>query len=375
MLYSSSFITIAVANLFTVSSFSTFFLFPLFITNHGGSKADIGIIMGVFTLSAVLCRPWISHMIDRIGRRRSYSIGCAIMSILPLIYLFFRGDLSHFYLPLILVRILHGVGLALCFTSVFTYVADIIPQERLNEGIGMFGISGVTGLAIGPAIGEIIIRTFGFSVFFLSSAGMATLGLLLTLPLPESFTCASQESSQSFFTVLKKRRSLTVAVLALIFGFGLSATGNFVSPFAKEQGLPFISLFYITYSSSAVLARLIGGRFADRVGEDQIIPYGQILAGGALLFLIFLGGNMILAFSGLLLGFGHGLLFPCLNSLAIPVLTPWLYATSPSIFVERSWVSSRAGLTRASLWDLLSWAISGNGRAFARSSLRRALLC
>jgi MFS family permease len=317
MLYSPSFIAMAFANLFVVSSFGTFFLFPLFITNHGGSKADIGIIMGVFALSSVLCRPWISDMVDRIGRKRSYTIGCMILSILPLVYLLFRGELSHFYLPLILVRIFHGVGLAICFTAVFTYIADIVPEGRLNEGIGIFGITGITGLGVGPIIGEIIFRAFGFPIFFLAATGMSTLGLLLSLPLPESFKSVPHESAQSFFSVLIKRRPLTVAVLALLFGFGLSAFGSFVSPFAKEQKLAFISLYYICYCSAAVLTRLFGGRLADRVGEDRIIPYAQILTGGGLLILILLGGNTILALSGFISGCGHGLLFPCLNSLAI----------------------------------------------------------
>jgi len=307
----------AFANLFTVSSFGAFFLFPLFITDHGGSKSDIGIIMGVLALSAVLCRPWISDMIDRIGRKRSYTIGCIIMSILPLVYLLFRGDLSQFYLPLILVRILHGVGLAICFTAAFTYVADIVPEERLNEGLGMFGITGLTAMAIGPIIGEIIIQEFGFSVFFLAATGMATLGLLLHLRLPESLTRVSHESSQTFFTVLMKRRILTVALLTLLFGFGLSASGSFVSPFAKEQDLAFISLYFICYSSAAVLTRLLGGRLADRIGEDRIIPYALILTGGGLMILIFLGGNTVLALSGLTTGCGHGFLFPCLSALAI----------------------------------------------------------
>jgi len=317
MLYSPSFITMAFSNLFTVSSFGTFFLFPLFITSHGGFKSDIGIIMGVFALSSVLCRPWISDMIDRIGRKRSYTIGCIIMSVLPLIYLLFRGTLSDFYLFLILVRILHGVGLAICFTASFTYIADIVPAERLNEGIGMFGVTGLTGLAIGPVIGEIIITEFGFSAFFFAATGMATLGLMIHLPLSESFVNDSQKFSQSFFTVLAKRKILFVALLAFLFGFGLAATGSFVSPFAKEQGIAFISLYYISYSSVAVFTRLVGGRLADRVGEDRIIPYALTLTGGGLLILMLLGGNSILALSGLMSGCGHGFLFPCLNSLAI----------------------------------------------------------
>jgi MFS family permease len=128
MLYSSLFIAMSFVNLLTVSSFGMFFLFPFFISNHGGTKSDIGIIMGIFALSAVILRPWISDMIDRIGRKRSYTVGSIIMSSFPLFYLLFQGDLSHFYLPLILIRIFHGIGLAICFTAAFTYIADIIPK-------------------------------------------------------------------------------------------------------------------------------------------------------------------------------------------------------------------------------------------------------
>lgn len=307
----------ATANLFTVSSFGSFFLFPLFITHHGGSKADIGIIMGALPFASILCRPWVSEMIDRVGRKRSYTIGCLIMTLLPLTYLLFHGDLSCFYLPLIFVRLLHGVGLAICFTATFTYIADIVPDERLNEGIGMFGTTGLTGLAMGPVIAEVIIKGFGFSTFFLAAAGLGAIGLLLQLLLPESYMSASHESAQSFFTVLLKDRIMTVASLALLFGFGLAAAGSFVSPLAKERHLAFVSLYFVSYSFAAVLTRVLGGRIADKVGEEHVVPYALILVGAGILALIFTRGIGVLVLSGLMSGCGHGFLFPCLNALAI----------------------------------------------------------
>ncbi|RLB13984.1 MAG: MFS transporter, partial [Deltaproteobacteria bacterium] len=156
-LYTKTFVQFAISNLFTVSSFGTFFIFPLFITAYGGGKADIGIIMGAFALSSVLCRPWISEMIDRIGRKRSYTIGCLTMTLMPLVYLVFRGNIQEIYLPLVVVRLIHGIGLAICFTASFTYIADVLPRERINEGIGMFGAAGLVGLALGPFAGEAMI--------------------------------------------------------------------------------------------------------------------------------------------------------------------------------------------------------------------------
>jgi MFS family permease len=316
-LYTPSFILMAAANFFNVSSFSTFFLFPLFITSHGGSKADIGVIMGTAMLSSVLCRPWISEMIDRIGRKRCYGIGCIIMSLVSLSYLMFKGQLTGFYLPLLLVRLLHGVGLAICFTSAFTYIADIIPKERLNEGIGMFGVTALIGMAIGPVVAETIIGEFGFPSFFLTAAVLAAVGFSLHLFLSESYAGLPQGSEETFFSVLVKRKMLVIAVMALIFGFGLAASGSFVSPFAREQHLTFISLYYISYSSAAVITRFFGGRLADRVGEGRIIPYALILTGAGLMLLMFLGGDTILLISGLMSGCGHGFLFPSLNALAL----------------------------------------------------------
>ena len=316
-MYTPSFVLMAAANLFTVSSFGCFFLFPLFITSHGGSKTDIGIVIGATALSSVLCRLWISEMIDRVGRKRSYGIGCIVTSLVSFSYLMFQGELAGFYLPLLLVRLLYGVGLAICFTSGFTYIADIVPINRLNEGIGMFGATALVGMGIGPVIAEIIIGEFGFPFFFLVASGMAFVGFFLHIPLEESYDVRVSGSETSFFSVLSRKKMLLIVVLAALFGFGLAASSNFVSPFAKEQHISFISLYFIAYSSAAVMTRFFGGRLADRVGEERIIPYALIITGTGFLVLMALGGDMILLVSGFMSGCGHGFLFPCLNALAL----------------------------------------------------------
>lgn len=316
-LYTSSFILIAAANFFTVSSLGCFFLFPIFIMGHGGSKADIGIVMGATVLSSVLCRPWISQMVDRFGRKRSYGIGCMITGLVALSYLMFRGDLSGFYLLLLLVRLLHGIGLAICFTAGFTYIADMVPIERLNEGIGMFGVTALVGMAIGPVMAEIVIRESGFQFFFLLAAGMAFVGFGLHLPLRDFYDARVSGSETSFFSVLTRRKMVLVAVLALLFGFALAASSNFVSPYAAEKQIAFISLYYVAYSSAAAITRFFGGRLADRVGEERILPYAFIITGTGFLVLMALGGEGILLLSGLMSGCGHGLLFPSMNAFAL----------------------------------------------------------
>ncbi|WP_221249474.1 MFS transporter [Desulfuromonas versatilis] len=318
MLYTPAFWAMFVANLSNVASFGAYFLFPLYVSGHGGSKGDIGVVMGIFALASAACRPWVAEMIDRLGRKRSFTLGSLGMTLLPLAYLPFSGDLQDFYLPLLAVRAAHGVALAICFTAVFTYVADIIPGERINEGIGMFGISGLVGMALGPVLGEWSINLGGgFTPFFLLSAALAGLGLLSHLPLAETGTGRGNIHGPSFFTLLSRRKLAVVGLLSLIFGIGLAATGNFVTPLAQQRQIPFISLYYLLYSVAAVLVRFVGGRLADRVGENRMLPYALVVTAAGSFCLITVAGSPSLGLAGLVAGAGHGLLFPILNTLAI----------------------------------------------------------
>ncbi len=317
MFYTRSFFAMALANFLILASFSTFFLFPLFILKHEGNDIDIGVFMGVFTLASVVCRPWISEMIDRIGRKKSYTVGSLKMSVVPLAYLFFQGDLSDFYFPLLCIRIVHGMGFAICLTAAFTYIADLVPAGRLNEGLGIFGVSGIVGTAIGPATAELVIERFGFQTLFVAASVMATLALLVHLPLAETAAHGFRRSTPSFFAVLKDRKMALIAILSVLFGFGLAASNGFVSPFASERQIVFVSLYYIAFSISAVLTRFLGGRLADRLGEDRILPYAMILTGIGLASLVFLSGSLILIVAGILGGCGQGFLYPGLSALAV----------------------------------------------------------
>ena len=90
--------------------------------------------------------------------------------------------ITGFYLVLMMMRILHGIGMALCFTAAFTFVADIVPPARLNEGIGIFGISGLVGMAAGPALAEFSLNHYGFPAMFVTASLFAGVGLVAHFP-------------------------------------------------------------------------------------------------------------------------------------------------------------------------------------------------
>ena len=317
MLYTPAFWAMALANLCHTASFSAFFLLPLYILDHGGNQGDIGIIMGVFALASAICRPWVAEMIDRIGRKRSYTVGSVLMVLSPLLYLGLNDPLGSAYPLFLLLRACHGVGLAICFTAVFTFMADILPADRLNEGIGMFGISGLLGVAIGPVLAETTLKHFEFSGLFLTAGGLAAVALLAHQPLQES--CQDRKATQqaTFFGLLKREKFIVVGLLSLLFGFGLASTGAFVAPLAEERNLGFISVYFFCYSGGAIAVRFTGGRLADHLGENRLLPYSIVLYMAGLFLLPFTYSQVLLCASGILSGLGHGLLFPLLNTMAV----------------------------------------------------------
>lgn len=317
MIYTPAFWAMAVANLAQTASFSAFCLLPLYLLDHHGDPADVGVVMGVFALASAVCRPWISEMIDRIGRKRSFTLGNLIMVAAPLGYLGFADPLGSGYPWLLLLRIAHGIGMAICFTAVFTYMADILPVSRFNEGIGMFGISGLLGAAIGPLAAEAILHRAGYPGLFLAAAGFSLLSLLVHLPLAESHSPAVRRRGPSFFTLLRRGKFTIVFLLALLFGLGLAATGNFVAPLAAERSLGLVSTFYLSYSAGAVIIRFVGGHLADHYGENRILPWGIGCFALGLALLPATHGPLLLGLAGACSGVGHGLIFPSLNTLAV----------------------------------------------------------
>ena len=134
------------------------------------------------------------------------------------------------------MRVVHGVGFAICLTAALTYIADIIPDERLNGGLGMFGISGLVGSALGPVIAEIVIHRAGFDPLFIVASAMSCVSLILQYPLKETYVHVVKPMESSFFLVLQKKRVFMIAAIALLFGVRPGCRKRFCMRHMRAKG-------------------------------------------------------------------------------------------------------------------------------------------
>ncbi len=315
-LYTREFVLLLTSGLLLTTGIGVFYLFPLFVLNLGGSKSDIGILMGTMSLSAVVLRPWTSGLVDHLGRKGSMVVGCLLMTAVSLAHLFFKGSIGQVYPVLVVLRLLFGTGLALGIIASLTLAADLAPASRLNEGLGIFGVMPLTGIAIGPVVGERIIHQWGFDAMFLAAAAFFIAGFFFLLPLKDNFTTSNGGTRGGFMKALRIGLVWRMAFVCLCFGVAFAAHGGFVAPFAEAGFMP-VSAYFISYSTAAVISRLFGGKLADRFGEKRLIPVSLVIAGTGFICLMQVTSTVGLTWAGFVAGLGHGLLFPSLIALTI----------------------------------------------------------
>ena len=111
-LYTREFVLLLISGLLLTTGIGVFYLFPLYVLDLGGSKSDIGILMGTMSLSAVALRPWTSGLVDRLGRKGSLVAGCLLMTAVSFAHLFFNGPIGQDYPALVVLRLFFGTGVA-----------------------------------------------------------------------------------------------------------------------------------------------------------------------------------------------------------------------------------------------------------------------
>ncbi len=105
-IWTRDFVLICFANFFVFLGFQmTLPTLPIFVKELGGSDQMIGIIVGIFTFSALLFRPYAGHSLESKGRRFVYMLGLCIFVLSVGSYAFIASIAF-----LLIMRIIQGVG-------------------------------------------------------------------------------------------------------------------------------------------------------------------------------------------------------------------------------------------------------------------------
>lgn len=317
-IFTRDFIIIISANFFVFLGFQmTLPTIPLFVNELGGSDDIIGIIVGIFTFSALLFRPYAGHALESRGRGFVFLIGLAlfVMSVGTFGFLTTMG-------MLILMRMIQGVGWGFSTTASGTIATDLIPPKRRGEGLGYYGLSGNIALAFGPALGLALTDVISFKLLFLISALLGLCAFILASMVKYKKVDRSvYKTKPAKFTVFEKN-ALNPSFLLFFITATFGGIASFLPLYAAEKDVAGISLYFITYAVFLLISRLFAGKIYDMKGDLFVLPPGVILILIAMLLLSWLPSTMVMLVAAALYGLGFGTVQPALQAWAVEKSPP-----------------------------------------------------
>ncbi|MFD2629719.1 MFS transporter [Oceanobacillus kapialis] len=312
-IWTKDFVLICLANFFIFLGFQmTLPTLPLFVNELGGSDQLIGIIVGIFTFSALLLRPYAGHALDSKGRQFVYMTGLAIFVISVASFSYITS-----IAVLLLMRVVQGVGWGFSTTATGTIATDLIPEKRRGEGMGYFGLSGNIALAFGPALGLQLAGVISFTQLFLICSALGFIAFLLSAKIKyKKVEEAPVKSTTVKFDVFEKT-ALEPAILLFFITVTFGGIASFLPLYAEEKGIAGIELYFLVFAIFLMVSRTFAGKIYDTRGHIYVFLPGTVLIFVAMLLLSWLPGTTALLIAAGLYGLGFGSVQPALQAWAV----------------------------------------------------------
>jgi len=290
---------------------------PLYVEQMGGSPSQVGLAMGAFAMAAILARPYVGRLVDKLGGKPSLLLGSLLFTVGPLLYI-----VSHSVPVLLLARFLHGFSISATSTAFIVIIAALAPPGRSGEAIGLSAAAMPVSLMIAPALGADLLKSWGFVPLFILSASVAALSLLVALFIVEPRSTdpndrSGKESEGTFLQVIRLRSvwvpSGAMGILAVSYG----AITTFLPLSAVQQGIANPGLFFTAYGLTVIVAQVLAGRVSDLMGRQRVMVPGMILLALAFPMLAWTRSLPLLLVVAVLYGLGFGAVRVNLNALLV----------------------------------------------------------
>lgn len=135
-----------------------------------------------YLLTLVATVATVGHYADAFGRKLLYTYGFGVFTLASLLC-----GLSPSLPLLVAARVLQALGAAMLQANSVALITEALPENLLSRGIGVQGAAQALGLALGPAIGGLLLALGGWRLIFFVNLPVGAVGLTLGwLLLPRS---------------------------------------------------------------------------------------------------------------------------------------------------------------------------------------------
>jgi len=289
-----------------------------FTESLGASAAIMGLMGGIMNLCSLFCRPFVGNLADKISKYHVAFIGSALMTLASIGYV-----LTPSAGLLLLARIIHGVGFSFCTVCLSTWMSNMLPRERIGQGMGLYGTMNALSMAISPSIGVFVYQHFGYRAAFV----IATCAAIGTMTIIQFVKDKGQPilnpSVQKKPLQFVDKKVLPVALIIALFTIPYYATQSFLVRYTETQGIGVtVGLFFPVYACVLLVLRLSLAKYFDKLpyGTFVIASCGSAL--GAMICLTFMESNLLMFAASAFMAGGYGIMCSVCQSTALLLAGP-----------------------------------------------------
>ncbi len=247
---------------------------PAYLTALGGGEYK-GLIIALFTVTALISRPFSGKLADTIGRVPVMLFGAIVCLICSLLY-----PLLTTVNAFLLLRLLHGFSTGFTPTGQAAFLGDIIPANKRGEAMGILGTAGTLGMAAGPAIGGALANAFSLNVLFYTSSLFGFLSVVILLNMKETL---GDRKAFSVDSVKIKRHDLfeplviVPCMIMFLYAYSYGACFTLLPDLGEFVGIRNKGVLFTFLTVSSLMVRLIAGKASDRYGRVSVLKISTFL--------------------------------------------------------------------------------------------------
>ncbi len=292
---------------------------PTYAEFLGGTRQQIGFVMGAFAIGLIGSRVWLGQLADQKSRKLVILIGTFVGAIAPLGYLFTQNIPT-----LMAIRAFHGISVAAFTTGSSALIVDLSPIKHRGELIGYMSLAVPIGMALGPALGGQIEVSWGYVPLFLIAAGLGMGAFLLANQVKENPLCRlvshssapHSEDNRTAWQIFTAPSLLIPSLVLLLIGLVFGNLATFLPLFLKEIKIDFnAGLFYSMAAITSFISRMWTGKASDLYGRGIFVSGSLICYILSMFILSWADTPQLFLIAASLEGIGAGVLIPMVIAL------------------------------------------------------------
>jgi MFS family permease len=304
-LLNSTYLLLIFVNIITAFGFS---MIATIVSSYavflGAGLTLAGTLAGIFSLSALVIRPFSGMALDILNKRNL----CIFSTVM--ICISFLGYAYADNIPVMLFfRVLHGISFGISSTAAMALVSEYIPKERLGEGLGYFGLGQIISRIWGPYLGIVIKDRFGYQKLFIIIAILTVLAVLLLFHVKAEKTDVQSIKKISSSIRLKNlivKDCIVYALVSGLFSMGNGITSSFLILLGKERAINNIALFFTVNAVMLFILRFMIGKFIDRSRLTPVVIMSLVLTAISMFMIGIASGIYMILAAAVLVAIGQG---------------------------------------------------------------------